>query len=229
MHRGTRRSGLGRSVAGPPSEGLRLPRRRDSRAGELEPFRYNAYPFVSVAAGLPSKGTQAIVVRLFSRGAFQVPFSPTSQLDMTMTPQERLRKAREEPLPYEDRILAMVDVLGWSDLSASPKAMDSVPPAASEAAEAISMIRHSAVESTAEVLKADPDVNIDLRASNFSDTFVISSSATNLALAGLAGNLAALCQRLLQAGRYTRGAIVRGLVRHTDEVLFGPAVPSTDG
>jgi hypothetical protein len=144
-----------------------------------------------------------------------------------MDPKERIRNAKENPSPYEDRYVAFVDVLGWSEIVersvSDPLALSPV----SEAAEIIKMAPEWA-EETNEICrgaqKAGLDVAMDLRVSHFSDTFVLSTPADDIAEVPLWMMVGGLCRRLLECGHYTRGAIVRGLVRHTPGVLFGPAI-----
>ena len=64
----------------------------------------------------------------------------------------------------------------------------------------------------------------DTRGTNFSDTFVLSHPADQFAEVNVLGIVGQLCTGLLERGHYTRGAVVRGLVHHTTNVLFGPAV-----
>ena len=56
-----------------------------------------------------------------------------------MTPEERLRMAREHPAQYEDRVVALVYVLGWSELMRKSLFDSTALSTASEAAERMSM------------------------------------------------------------------------------------------
>jgi hypothetical protein len=141
-----------------------------------------------------------------------------------MTPEERLREARERPQPYEDRVLALVDVLGWSDLMRRSLTDSAVLPAISEAAEMISMVREWADETNHIHKIADVGIEPDVRGSHFSDTFVMSFPPGDAVDVYVVLMVGALCRRLLESGLYTRGAVVRGPLRHTVSVLYGPAV-----
>jgi hypothetical protein len=146
-----------------------------------------------------------------------------------MDPKERLRQARENPSPYEDRYVALVDVLGWSEIVARSVTDPSALSPVAEGAEIISMAREWA-EETNEITRAfregDIELNSDTGVSHFSDTFVFSLPVDPTAEVTLRWMVGELCCRLLDCEHYTRGAIVRGLVRHTPSVLYGPAVIS---
>jgi hypothetical protein len=143
-----------------------------------------------------------------------------------MTLEERLRNAKTNPAPYEERYVALVDVLGWSDIVersvVDPGALSPV----SEGAEIISMAREWAEETNqiGHSLGEDTTFEMDIRVSHFSDTFVFSLPIGHTAVVVLRSMLGQLCVRLLECEHYTRGAIVRGLVRHTQSVLYGPAI-----
>jgi hypothetical protein len=145
-----------------------------------------------------------------------------------MTPEERIRQARENPAPYEDRYVALVDVLGWSEIVARSVTDPSVLPHVAEAAELIGYAREWADNANTISRDFSPrhggPLELDVRASHFSDHFVFSLPISSTAEVGLMGMVGQLCINLLDRGHYTRGAIVRGLVRHTPSVLYGPAV-----
>jgi hypothetical protein len=145
-----------------------------------------------------------------------------------MTPEERLRQARENPAPYEDRYVALVDVLGWSEIVARSVTDPSVLPHVAEAAELIGYAREWAdntntISRSFDQREGEP-LELDVRASHFSDHFVFSLPISSTAEVALMGMVGQLCINLLDRGHYTRGAIVRGLVRHTPSVLYGPSL-----
>ncbi len=146
-----------------------------------------------------------------------------------MDPQERIRQAKENPSPYEDRYLAFIDVLGWSEIVTRSVADPSALSPISEGAELICMAREWA-EETNEIARgakaAGVDLHSDIRVSHFSDTFVFSIPVDPTAEVTLRWMVGELCRRLLDCEHYTRGAIVRGLVRHTPNILYGPAIIS---
>ena len=144
-----------------------------------------------------------------------------------MTPEERLRHARENPAPYEDRYLALVDVLGWSDIIARSITDRSVLSPISEAAELMSMAPDWADETNQITQSLEIEgfnLASDVRSSNFSDHFAISVPVDDVAEVTFQFMVVGICNRLLECEHYTRGAIVRGLVRHTRALLYGPAL-----
>ena len=142
-----------------------------------------------------------------------------------MTPEERLHQARESPVPYEERYVVLIDILGWSEIIkrsvSDPNAMSPI----AHAAELIAQTRNWA-DNTNRL--AGKSVNTDIRVSYFSDTFVLSlpvgTEVADTAEGTLNDMVGEICATLLESGHYTRGAIVRGLVRHTSNVLYGPSV-----
>jgi len=143
-----------------------------------------------------------------------------------MTPEERLRQARESPTPYEERYVALVDVLGWSEIVNRSVSDPTAMPPVAEAAEMISMARDWAERTNAisRDISVGQGLDLDVRVSHFSDTFVFSLPIGTTAEVVLMGMVGQLCINLLERGHYTRGAIVRGLVRHTADVLYGPSI-----
>jgi hypothetical protein len=156
---------------------------------------------------------------------------------MTNPISERLQLARTAPSPYEDRYLAFIDILGWKELvyrsSSDPKAMGAI----SEAAEVISMApgwaqeindnfrNLAATEAGARVARESGEpFDSDIRATHFSDNFVLSAPVRQTSRICLPYVVASLVNRLTHAGIYTRGSIVRGLIRHADHAIFGPAL-----
>jgi hypothetical protein len=141
-----------------------------------------------------------------------------------MDPQERLRIARESPTPYEDRVVALVDVLGWSELMRRSVSEPAVLSAVSEAAVLMSMAPDY-VQEVNQIQKTISEGHTpDTRGTNFSDTFVLSHPIDRFAEVNVLRMVGQLCVGLLERGHYTRGAIVRGLVHHTTNELFGPAI-----
>ncbi len=121
-----------------------------------------------------------------------------------MTPEERLRMAREHPAQYEDRVVALVDVLGWSELMKRSLFDPTALSTASEAAERMSMAGGWA-EEVNEIQKVmDIGLVPDARGTNFSDTFVFSFPANEFAEVHVVGMVGGLCRGLLESGHYTR-------------------------
>ena len=141
-----------------------------------------------------------------------------------MTSTEHLRKARDEPPPYDERYVALVDILGWKEIVKKSVEDPSVLPRVSEAAEIIGMAPEYAKEINQNAKHVDVDFTPDIRVSHFSDHVFLSfpkdAASENL----LRIMVATLCRGLLDARHYTRGAVVCDFVRHTSSVLYGPAV-----
>jgi hypothetical protein len=138
---------------------------------------------------------------------------------------------------YEDRLLAFVDVLGWADLIRRTVAEPELIGAVDGAAQRISFAPADARQSNTMSLvhsralacyfgtDDDLDERIpDLRITHFSDTYVVSSPATERDAAQLVGFVSKISTDMLTLGHYVRGAIVRGLIRHSDGILYGPAL-----
>ncbi|HEX7508435.1 MAG TPA: hypothetical protein VF550_16790 [Polyangia bacterium] len=120
--------------------------------------------------------------------------------------------------------MALVDVLGWSELMRRSVTEPPVLSAVSEAAVLMSMAPDY-VQEVNQFQKTISDGHTrDMLGTNFSDTFVLSHPADRFAEENVLRMVGQLCIGLLDRGHYTRGAIVRGLVHHTTNVIFGPAV-----
>jgi hypothetical protein len=125
---------------------------------------------------------------------------------------------------YEDRCLAFVDVLGWSNIVRKSVQDPSALEAIHRAAELIVGLRTMAERANRVRMPEIELPPLDARVSHFSDTFVFSMPAVADIGMAFPMMLRAFCRTLLGAGHYTRGAIVCGLVHHTDRALYGPAV-----
>jgi len=133
-------------------------------------------------------------------------------------------RSGKKPIVYETRILAYLDILGWKDQversSKAPSAMVAVDAAMKRLKAAASdireykrvMTRRSRGEWTA------PDVTV------FSDTVALSCVPTEWSVQVLAIQVQRFCLSLMALGLYTRGAIVRGLLHHKDNIIYGPAL-----
>lgn len=132
---------------------------------------------------------------------------------------------------YEDKIIAFIDILGWSDLLHSSSKNESL----------LSSI-DSVAEANAELSQFTPQLNkttndlynkfnlpslageCDIQCTHFSDTLVFSSSPNVLSTATLVATIIGHVQVLLRAGYYVRGAVTRGQLHHTRSSLYGPAL-----
>jgi hypothetical protein len=127
------------------------------------------------------------------------------------------------PRPYKDRIVGYLDILGWSELlRASEETPGRLHPVMRAAVNLV------AARQTAEALGAKALQAMDLKASQFSDCFVVSAYPGRCGhLTGeqtVAMQLEVTTGLLLRAGIYTRGALVRGGLFHDKDLLFGPAL-----
>jgi hypothetical protein len=131
-----------------------------------------------------------------------------------------------EPIPaYEDRYLALVDIMGWSETVKKSVTDEQTRSRVHDAARAISRLPEFA--NGVNGVKFPDEDNFpapDIRVSYFSDTVVISLPPTDTAPLYLTMMLRQLCEVLLNSEHYIRGAVVRGFVSHSDGVLYGPAL-----
>ena len=115
---------------------------------------------------------------------------------------------------YEERIVAFVDILGFSSMVEK----------SAEDAEMYESIK-LALE-TIQKVKANTDIK-GAKVTTFSDSIVISyPTKTNGSLFIILINLIHLQLNLLQQGILVRGGIAKGQVRHVQEMVFGPAMVS---
>jgi hypothetical protein len=111
---------------------------------------------------------------------------------------------------YEDRLLAFVDILGFSNL------IDATISDASKA-ESILNLLTSLNDSCAKFQSGDMSVTV------FSDTICISyHNPPNLA--SFCCGLSLVATSLLGRGYVIRGALVRGLLYHKGNIIFGPCL-----
>jgi hypothetical protein len=143
---------------------------------------------------------------------------------MTDAPAPEPTKVDEEARKYEPRLLAYIDVLGWTNLImqsvSRPELLNelfigqnwlaSVPFAETEGKKFFS--QHG----------LSTDMNLD--ATHFSDTLVISCPIKSPASDMLLPRVQGICESLLWHGHYTRGAIVVGDLVHRENLIFGPAL-----
>ena len=133
--------------------------------------------------------------------------------------------ATESAPAYEDRYLALVDIMGWSDTVRKSVTDEKTRSRVHEASRAISRLPKFA--SGVNGVKFPDDFDFpapDIRVSYFSDTVVISLPTSETAGFYLTVMLRQLCEVLLNSEHYIRGAVVRGLVAHSEAVLYGPAL-----
>jgi hypothetical protein len=128
---------------------------------------------------------------------------------------------KEGALVYEDRVLAYVDVLGWRKLVKESEKDFSVMKTVTEAVESLKRAEQGIRELrdfAGDQRALMPEVTV------FSDTVVASCPPNRIAIDLLVGQLQLFSTELMLHGLYTRGALVRGPLVHTDGVILGPAL-----
>jgi hypothetical protein len=123
-----------------------------------------------------------------------------------------------EPPVYEERILAYVDILGWSELIRRSVQDSSVLASLVNVTERLNRFGRMPTNLG--------DEETGLRVSQFSDNIAISAPVSNeFGVARVAMSAALIGQILLTAEmRYTRGAIVVGKLIHRPDLIVGPAL-----
>jgi len=126
---------------------------------------------------------------------------------------------------YERRLLAFIDILGWSRLVERSKGDLSIMGLLATATEFLQLIPKAIQGRIPGVaLDAATFERLGIRAAYFSDTLVISAPEDVKAAPGLVGFVQTTCLHLLGMGFYTRGAIVLGDLWHRADVIYGPAM-----
>jgi hypothetical protein len=121
----------------------------------------------------------------------------------------------EPPLTYEDRYVAFVDVLGFADLVSR-----------SQSSPQIVARLHNALSQLSARARSARSQDLGLEAASFSDTVVLSAPVGDTELLRIVEIIDEFGFDLLSSSMLFRGAIVRGLVRHTPDYIFGPALVS---
>lgn len=114
---------------------------------------------------------------------------------------------------YEERYVAFVDVLGFASLVGQSLGQ---PEIVTQLRDALASVNASA--------SAIRSAELKLEASSFSDTVVLSAPAGASELLRMIEVLDQFSFDLLQRNMLFRGALVRGLVIHTADFLFGPGL-----
>jgi hypothetical protein len=135
---------------------------------------------------------------------------------------------------YEERLITYLDILGWSRLlEASAKnkqllrSIDSVAEWIAEVSRFTGEVNKVFVKLSSKIPKLPEDMfslPLGLQATHFSDTIVLSSPVRQESSMALVGMTAGLANVVLKGGYYVRGALTRGLLRHTQKTLYGPAI-----
>ena len=125
--------------------------------------------------------------------------------------------------PYETRVLAFVDVLGWSSLIQRSESK----PELLEELDGVSASLSVSEWLGKEFFQKLPEEDMrDIRCGQFSDTFVISGPVTPRSARAIVGAVLIIADQIAEAGHYVRGAIGTGALRHDDAGIFGPALLS---
>lgn len=118
---------------------------------------------------------------------------------------------------YEDRIVAFLDILGFSAVIDSSKSNEGIVPQ-------IANVLHNLETYAPHLSEVNEhgETPIEFRSSLMSDSIVISVSANNLL--GLVVLVQVVTLDLLFKGRLLRGGIAEGRLYHRNNVVFGPAL-----
>lgn len=113
---------------------------------------------------------------------------------------------------YEERIVAFVDILGFSDMISRSENNVEIYEKINQALKTIQNVKKQSENTSAKV-------------TTFSDNIVVSYPADGKdSLYYILIDLIHLQLELLQLGVLVRGGIAKGKVRHTKEMVFGPAM-----
>lgn len=113
---------------------------------------------------------------------------------------------------YEERIVAFVDILGFSDMISRSENNVEIYEKINQALKTIQNVKKHSENTSAKI-------------TTFSDNIVISYPADGKdSLYYILIDLIHLQLELLQLGVLVRGGIAKGKVRHTKEMVFGPAM-----
>jgi hypothetical protein len=125
--------------------------------------------------------------------------------------------------PYQDSIVAFIDILGWSDLLRQSKSEHKLAQVV-QVVERLTILAKESEKRREEFNRKGFPQAANTRFSYFSDTVVLSCPADTRESGWMIWEVQLLCDVLLLSRRYSRGAIVRGELRHTETLLFGPAL-----
>jgi len=129
----------------------------------------------------------------------------------------------EEALRYKNKLVAFIDLLGWSRavMETVHKGESSVKALGKALAQLQGFVRFNlSLRSMAPdgVWHGDPVIT------HFSDSVVFSANDDELGKIALLQVLQALSSNLIPHGYLLRGGVVRGLIFHSGEMVFGPAL-----
>jgi hypothetical protein len=125
---------------------------------------------------------------------------------------------------YEMRLVAYLDILGWSDAcKVESERLATAAQLIHDAANDYSTITKKEIERIADETGAEPNpMYMAVQAGAFSDNYVLSMPVEfGFRILSAAS---ALAIKLLQLGFLTRGGVTIGPVHHRDNFIFGPAL-----
>jgi hypothetical protein len=136
---------------------------------------------------------------------------------------------------YSDRLISFIDILGWSRLLEKSvdndrllRSIDSVAKTISDTSTLARGMNPLFKKLSKDLSKNLPEgtlpVHLGLQATHFSDTIVFSSPSRKEYSTPLVAITMGLAFILLRGGYYVRGALTRGLLRHTKSTIYGPAI-----
>lgn len=120
-------------------------------------------------------------------------------------------------ITYENRLVAFIDILGFSKLIDRSVAEPGIVPWMVNVLDAI-----KSNEGLKEKFGKKLDVRIEFTA--FSDCFVLSTRIPEDPVNTALYQVALICSLMLRAGVFVRGAIVEGMLFHRDNIVFGPGL-----
>jgi len=127
------------------------------------------------------------------------------------------------PSIYDDNIVALVDILGWSELVNQVSTIEEIEKVI-HAAVTLNVSAEASAERRTMFDEHGLGRAANTRFAYFSDTAVLSCPAEASESGWMCSEVQMLCRRLLRLGVLTRGAIVRGKLFHKPGMLFGPAL-----
>jgi hypothetical protein len=122
----------------------------------------------------------------------------------------------EDEIPFEHRVVAYVDVLGWTEL-VRLKRVEAIARRIFRASTYLTLAHAHQAERKKDFARARNPFGHTIRTSVFSDTIIYSCEANPDEAAWLAQQVQALCGVLLLNGHYTRGAVTAGDLMHDED------------
>ena len=131
-------------------------------------------------------------------------------------------EAYRASLSYEPRIVAYVDVLGWSD---AIKRSINDPELVRVLGSGLTVVEgHVRLRSWVHEHIGRSKDSAGTEMAQFSDSIIISTRPTRGGIAELIGILHSLTWAFLSNGMLVRGGIAKGLMYHKDAIAYGPAL-----